>query len=210
MSLLVKASNNNVFVLCFQGDLKQFLWATRKDNIKRNPKLPPLTVAQKTTICSQVANGMEHLSNHRFIHKDLAARNILLTSTLEMKVASLSLCRDVYASEYFPFHTHMLPLRWMPPEAILDDEFSTKTDVWSFGVFVWEVFTLGDLPYKKRTDEEVMKGLKNGDCILDPPPNCPKEMHELIEKCTAESAKDRPSFSEIVLLIGEIQVDSDV
>ena len=210
MLMSTEYSVDNNENICLQGDLKQFLWATRKDNVQRNAKLPPLALAQKITMCHQVALGMEHIANHRFVHRDLAARNILLTPTLDLKVSNLGLCRDVYINEYYPFHHQLIPLRWYPPESLLEEEFSTKSDVWAFGIYCWEVFTLGDLPYKKRTDEEVLKGLKLGDCILDPAPNCPKEIHELIDKCTAEMPKDRPSFSEIAIMLSELEVDSDV
>ena len=194
-----------------QGDLKQFLWATRKDNGKRNLKIQPLTLAQKITMCNQVALGMEHLSNHRFIHRDLAARNFLLSSGLDVKIANLSLCRDVYASEYFPVHHQLIPLRWMAPESITDDEFSTKTDVWSFGICCWEIFTLGNMPYKGISDEEIWKGQKVQELRLDPPScACPQEMLELIGRCMSNNPKDRPSFSEIALSIGDLTVDSDV
>ncbi|KAK2149182.1 hypothetical protein LSH36_463g04014 [Paralvinella palmiformis] len=180
------------------GDLKQYLWATRKDNGRR---IRPLTAAQKATMCSQVALGMEFMAANRFIHRDLAARNMLLSSTLDLKISNLSLCRDVYATEYFPFHQQLIPLRWMPPEAVLEDEYSTKSDVWSYGVFIWELFMLGELPHHERMDEEVLKGLKAGGEPLDMPPECPQELYQLTLKCTAEFAKDRPSFSEIVSII---------
>lgn len=196
--------------VCLQGDLKQFLWATRKDNGKRNVKLPPLTLAQRVTMCNQVALGMEHLSNHRFVHKDLATRNILLSANLDLKISSLGLCRDVYANEYFPFHQQLVPLRWMPPEAVLDDEYSTKSDIWSYGVFIWEIFTSADLPYRLKTDEDVLRGLKTQENKLEPPAGCPEELLALMHKCMASSLKDRPSFSEVALAIGEITVDSDV
>ena len=200
-----------LILFIFQGDLKQYLWATRKDNnMKRNVKVPPLTLAQKVTMCSQVAHGMEHLANHRFVHRDLAARNVLLSSTLDLKISMLSLCRDVYTAEYAVFHQNLMPLRWLSPEAVLEDEFSNKSDVWAFGVFCWEVMTLGDLPHAGRPDEEVLKGLKAGDISLDPVPGCPPEMWSIITRCRAENIAHRPSFSEIALAIGEIEVDSDV
>lgn len=161
-------------------------------------------------MCNQVALAMEHLANHRFIHKDLATRNILLTPGLDLKISNLSLCRDVYAAEYYPFHQQLIPLRWMAPESVLEDEFSTKSDVWSYGVFCWEVFSLGDMPHKRRADEEVLKALKSPDFKLEPLINCPEEMIKLIDKCMQEGAKERPSFSEICVMIGEMTVDSDV
>ena len=191
--------------------MKQFLFAMKKDNGRlQNVKVPPLTTAQKITMCNQVALGLEHMANHRFVHKDLAARNVLLAPNLDVKVTMLSLCRDIYAGEYYLFHQNLIPLRWLPAEAILEDDYSTKSDVWSFAVFCYEVFTLGDMPYRSRTNEEVLRDLKSGDLELDMPPNCPEEMVALIGRCMADSPKDRPSFSEIAISVGEMQVDSDV
>ncbi len=161
-------------------------------------------------MCSQVALGLEHLTNHRFVHKDVAARNMLLSSNLTLKVSSLGLCRDVYATEYFPFHQQLIPLRWMPPEAVLEDEISIKSDVWAYGVFVWEVFTLGDLPYKALMDEDVIKALKAGQCQLEHPAGCPDDIYQLVLRCMRENPTERPSFSEIVIAIGDMTVDSDV
>ena len=174
-----------------------------------NVTLPPLNLAQKITICNQVALGMEALANHRLVHKDLAARNVLISPTLDVKVSLLGLCRDVYAGEYFLYHQALIPLRWMSPEAVIEDDISNKSDIWSFGVFMWEVFTLGDLPYRRRTDEEVLKGFKVGDLIPDPI-SVPDEIHQLMQRCWAECPKDRPSFSEITVAIGDMTVDSDV
>ncbi|ELT99484.1 hypothetical protein CAPTEDRAFT_108481, partial [Capitella teleta] len=195
---------------CEWGDLKQFLWATRPDNGKRNVKLPPLTIAQKVTMCQQVAVGMEHVSNHRFVHKDLATRNVLLSPTLDLKITSLCLCRDVYANEYFPFHQQLLPLRWMPPEAVLDDDYSTKSDVWAYGVFVWEVFSQADLPYRQRTDEDVLRGLKTFENRLEGMRSCPENLANLVAQCMAVNPKERPSFSEIAVIVGEMTIDSNV
>lgn len=195
---------------CDWGDLKQFLLATRKDNGKRIARAPPLTILQKINLCQQVALGMEHLSNHRYVHKDLATRNILLTNRLDVKISLLSLCRDVYAQEYYPHFQCLIPLRWMPPEAVLDDEFSTKSDVWSFGVFMWEVFHLGDLPHKSKTNEELLKGIKVEDIALDISDQCPSGITEVIKKCATLNAKDRPQFSELCITLGELFTENNV
>ncbi|XP_064621209.1 inactive tyrosine-protein kinase 7-like isoform X2 [Lineus longissimus] len=194
---------------CEWGDLKQFLRAMRKDN-GRNVKVPPLTSAQKITMCSQVAAGMEHLSSHRFVHKDLAARNVLLCPNLDLKISNLGLCRDVYAGEYYQYHSQLMPIRWLPAESIVDDDFSTKSDVWSFGIFAWEVFMLGDTPYRRKTDEEVVKAAKAGDLMPDLPTQSPDEMQVVLQRCWSDSPKDRPSFSEISVAIGELMVDTHV
>ncbi len=161
-------------------------------------------------MCNQIALGMEHLSNQRIIHRDIAARNILLNPLLDLKISNLGLCRDVYAAEYYPFHNQLIPLRWMPPEAVFEQEYSSKSDVWSFGVFCWEVFSLCDMPYKLQTDEEVLKGLKSGEFLLETASGTHLSMQQLIKNCLQEEPQLRPSFSEIVVSIGEMIIDSDV
>lgn len=195
-----------IFENFFQGDLKQFLLATR-GHINGRPfpsRVPPLTLAQKLTMYNQIALGMEHLSNHRFIHKDLAARNILLTSRMELKISSLSMCRDVYAGEYFFHNQSFLPLRWTAPEVLQKNDYSTKSDVWGYGVFMWEVFSLGELPYPTLTDEEVFRKLKCCDIQLPLTEQIPIELRDVIRKCLSENPRDRPQFTELCLLLSEL------
>ncbi|KAJ7341188.1 hypothetical protein JRQ81_005011 [Phrynocephalus forsythii] len=188
------------------GDLKQFLRISRTKDEKL--KSQPISTKQKVSFCCQVALGMEHLSNNRFVHKDLAARNCLVSAQRQVKVSSLSLSKDVYNSEYYHYHQAWIPLRWMPPEAVLEDEFSTKSDVWSFGVVMWEIFTLGEMPYSKLADEEVLAGLQSGKTKLPPPEGCPSKMYKVMQRCWAPSPKDRPSFSEIANMLGESPSES--
>ncbi|XP_070578551.1 inactive tyrosine-protein kinase 7-like [Ptychodera flava] len=190
------------------GDLKQFLKATRGENGKNSP--PPLHLNHKISIINQVALGMEHLSNHRFIHKDLATRNCLVSPNLEIKISNLGLTKDVYNSEYYEYHQSLIPIRWLPPEAIFENEYSTKSDVWAFGVFMWEVFALGEMPFSELADEEVLKGLVSGEISLSRPSGCPEELAVLMHRCWEDSPKDRPSFSDIAITIGELQIDSDM
>ncbi|RXM35251.1 Inactive tyrosine-protein kinase 7 [Acipenser ruthenus] len=162
----------------------------------------------KVSICGQVAMGMEHLSNHRFVHKDLAARNCLISAQRQVKVSALGLSKDVYNSEYYHFRQAWIPLRWLPAESIFEDDFSTKSDVWSFGVLMWEVFTHGEQPYIKLTDDEVLAGLQGGKMKLPAPEGCPSKLYKLMVRCWAPSPKDRPSFSELANALGEIPADS--
>ncbi|XP_053568746.1 inactive tyrosine-protein kinase 7 [Bombina bombina] len=188
------------------GDLKQFL---RISKTKENKvKTHPLSSKQKVSICSQVALGMEHLSNSRFVHKDLAARNCLVSAQRVVKVSALGLSKDVYHSEYYHLRQAWVPLRWMPPEAVQDDDFSTKSDVWSLGVLMWEVFTHGEMPYAAVPDEEVLAGLQNGSLTLSPPEGCSSRIYKLMQRCWSPSPKDRPSFSEIVNTLGDSTADS--
>ncbi|KAG8429625.1 hypothetical protein GDO86_019675 [Hymenochirus boettgeri] len=186
------------------GDLKQFLRISKS----KDEKQKTLSSKQKVALCSQVALGMEHLSNSRFVHKDLAARNCLVSAVRLVKVTALGLTKDVYSSEYYALRQAEVPLRWMPPEAVQEDDFSTKSDVWSFGVLMWEVFTHGELPYTSLPDEEVLSGLQNGSLRLHSPDGCPSRVYKLMQRCWAPSPKDRPSFSDIVNTLGDLSSSS--
>lgn len=184
--------------------MKQFLLASRVDNNARR-RIPPLTILQKIGMCNQVALGLEHMSNQRFVHRDLATRNVLLTSRLELKISHMALARDMYANEYVIINNQTaLPLRWLSAEAVLEADYSTKSDVWAYGVFIWEVLHLADMPHKNRSDEELLKGLKAGDVALEFSEHCPSEMIDLVRKCTADCPKDRPSFTEICNSVAEL------
>ncbi|XP_055262622.1 inactive tyrosine-protein kinase 7 [Moschus berezovskii] len=202
------------------GDLKQFLRISKSKDEKL--KSQPLSTKQKERLCdlqadlftsqvglcTQVALGMEHLSNNRFVHKDLAARNCLVSAQRQVKVSALGLSKDVYNSEYYHFRQAWVPLRWMPPEAILEGDFSTKSDVWAFGVLMWEVFTHGEMPHGGQADDEVLADLQAGKARLPQPEGCPSKLYRLMQRCWALSPKDRPSFSEIANTLGDSPADS--
>ncbi|NXD18239.1 PTK7 kinase, partial [Nothocercus nigrocapillus] len=214
------------------GDLKQFLRISKSKDESLKPQ--PLSTKHKVSLCTQVALGMEHLSNSRFVHRDLAARNCLVSAQRQVKVSALSLSKDVYnrsvgsrvrgarldgrmlislpacpaRSEYYHFRQAWIPLRWMPPEAVLEDEFSTKSDVWSFGVLMWEVFMNGDMPYSTLADDEVLAGLQSGKTKLPQPEGCPVRLAKLMQRCWSPSPKDRPSFGELATTLGDNLADS--
>ncbi|KFO36177.1 Inactive tyrosine-protein kinase 7 [Fukomys damarensis] len=187
------------------GDLKQFLRISKSKDEKL--KSQPLSTKQKVALCTQVALGMEHLSNNRFVHKDLAARNCLISARRQVKVSALGLSKDVYNSEYYHFRQAWVPLRWMSPEAVLEGDFSTKSDVWAFGVLMWEVFTHGELPHSGQADDEVLADLQVGKARLPQPEGCPSKLYQLMQRCWAPSPKDRPSFSEIASALGDSPAD---
>ncbi|XP_029030782.1 inactive tyrosine-protein kinase 7 [Betta splendens] len=190
------------------GDLKQFLRISKNKDDK--VKSQPISTKTKVSICAQVAHGMEHLSNHRFVHKDLAARNCLINSQRRVKVSSLSLSKDVYNSEYYHYRQAWIPLRWLPAESVFEDDFSTKSDVWAFGVLMWEVFSYGEMPYTKLNDDEALEGLKTGKLKLPIPEGCPSRIYKLMVRCWALSLKERPSFTDIVHALGDLPSDSKV
>ncbi|KAL6101587.1 ptk7 [Pungitius sinensis] len=190
------------------GDLKQFLRISKSKDDK--VKSQPISTKTKVSICAQVAHGMEHLSNLRFVHKDLAARNCLINSQRRVKVSSLSLSKDVYNGEYYHYRQAWIPLRWLPSESVFEDDFSTKSDVWAFGVLMWEVFSLGEMPYPKLSDDEVLEGLQTGKLKLPVPDGCPSKIYKLMVRCWATGLKERPSFTEIVHTLGDLPSDSKV
>ncbi|PFX20561.1 Inactive tyrosine-protein kinase 7 [Stylophora pistillata] len=207
VTLLGVCKEEEPFYMIFEslekGDLKQFLLSCY-DNGRST-----LNSNQKLAICGQVATGMNYLSSQNFVHKDLAARNCMVGKDMQVKIGFLSFSYDLYNKEYYRFNNVQIPLRWMPPEAIFDDDFSEKSDVWSFGVLVWEIYTLGQLPYHDRSNEEVLKCVKD-DLRLPKPDNCPDTVLEVLEKCWEGNPLARPTFAELMDDVAGISVDSHV
>uniref|UniRef100_A0A3P9A7C4 Inactive tyrosine-protein kinase 7 n=1 Tax=Esox lucius TaxID=8010 RepID=A0A3P9A7C4_ESOLU len=189
-------------------DLKQYLKMSK--NKEEKPKSHHLSTKQKVGVCLQVARGMEHLSNQRFVHKDLATRNCLISAKRHVKVSALGLSKDVYNEEYYHYRQAWIPLRWLPSEAVLEDDYSTKTDVWSFGVLMWEVFSLGELPHASLDHDQVLEELMEGKGKLSLPQGCPSRVYKLMTRCWASSPKDRSCFSDIVSALSELPSESKV
>ncbi|KAM3865337.1 inactive tyrosine-protein kinase 7-like [Diretmus argenteus] len=190
------------------GDLKQYLRMTR--NKEEKPKSHRLSTKQKVGMCIQVARAMEHLSNQRFVHRDLATRNCLVSTRKLVKVSSLGLSKDGYSSEYYQHRQALIPVRWLPAESVFEDDFSTKSDVWSFGVLMWEVFSLGELPYAGLEHPRVLEDLQSGSLSLAPPPGSPSRVQKLMAACCSLSPKDRPSFSDILTGLSNLPSDTAV
>lgn len=131
----------------------------------------------------------------------------MVTKDLQVKIGFLSLSYDLYSSDYYRFNNILIPLKWMAPEAIFSDEFSEKSDVWSYGVLVWEVYSLGQTPFEDRPDEEVLKCIKD-DLRLTKPENCPDTMASVMKKCWDTSPDARPTFDKLYAEISEIAVDT--
>jgi proto-oncogene tyrosine-protein kinase Met len=142
---------------------------------------------------------MEYLSKQRFVHRDLAARNCLLDLNLCVKIADFGLSRDIYEKNYYRIGNKIcrLPIRWMSPESLETQIFNTKTDVWSFGVLIWELFTLGKTPFSKVDNRYILLHLKQGH-RLNKPPSCPDVVYSILLKCWAKNPKSRPSFTKLV------------
>ena len=147
------------------GALRELIW---KSNL-RNPdfyQLSPDEVivkpSQFLSICIQLAKGLDYLSKKRFVHRDIATRNCLVDSQFVCKIADFGLSRDVYESDYYKVGSKSacLPVRWMPPESLLYGRFTIKSDVWSYGVLMWEIFTFATQPYFGASNQEVIDNIR--------------------------------------------------
>ncbi|XP_035698839.1 inactive tyrosine-protein kinase transmembrane receptor ROR1-like isoform X6 [Branchiostoma floridae] len=148
-------------------------------------------------IANQIAGGMDYLASKHFCHRDLAARNCLVGDNLLIKISDFGLSRDIYSSDYYRVQSKsLLPVRWMPPEAIMYGKFSTDSDVWSFGVVLWEIFSYGLQPYYGYSNQEVIEMIRSRQ-LLPCPDNCPARMYSLMLECWNEIPARRPSFNQI-------------
>uniref|UniRef100_A0A8C3L1H9 Fibroblast growth factor receptor n=1 Tax=Chrysolophus pictus TaxID=9089 RepID=A0A8C3L1H9_CHRPC len=132
------------------------------------------------------------------IHRDLAARNVLVTENNVMKIADFGLARDINNIDYYKKTTNgRLPVKWMAPEALFDRVYTHQSDVWSFGVLMWEIFTLGGSPYPGIPVEELFKLLKEGH-RMDKPANCTNELYMMMRDCWQAVPSQRPTFKQLV------------
>uniref|UniRef100_A0A915PNA2 receptor protein-tyrosine kinase n=1 Tax=Setaria digitata TaxID=48799 RepID=A0A915PNA2_9BILA len=179
------------------GDLKSFLRECRPKNTKDQQ----IRMIDLLDMARDVAKGCKFLADNRFIHRDIAARNCLLTKKERgrvVKIADFGMARDIYRQDYYrKGGKAMLPVKWMPPEAFLDGVFTVKTDVWSFGVLLWEIFSLGYMPYPGRSNQEVMSLIVNGG-RLEPPNGVPDQIYTLMLACWSTADTDRPYFDSII------------
>lgn len=157
-----------------------------------------LSARDLTTFSHQVARGMLFLSENGVIHRDLAARNVLVSEDRVCKVADFGFARNLTGGDVYERKSEgRLPIRWMAPESLYDNIFTVKSDVWSFGVLLWEIVTLGSTPYPGMSAHEVMKRVRDG-YRLEKPDHCRRELYNLMYYCWSGSAANRPSFSDIV------------
>ncbi|XP_073726370.1 tyrosine-protein kinase receptor Tie-1 [Misgurnus anguillicaudatus] len=161
-----------------------------------------LTSQQLLQFAADVATGMHYLSDKQFIHRDLAARNVLVGDNLVSKIADFGLSRgeEVYVKKTMG----RLPVRWMAIESLNYSVYTTKSDVWSFGVLLWEIVSLGGTPYCGMTCAELYEKLPQG-YRMEKPRNCDDEVYELMRQCWRDRPYERPPFSQISVQLNRMQ-----
>ncbi|XP_028981961.1 uncharacterized protein LOC107038367 [Diachasma alloeum] len=188
-----------LFEYMTQGDLHEFLicHSPRSEVTLNNASEKVLEQAEFLHISLQIASGMEYLAGHHYVHRDLAARNCLVGENLTVKISDFGLSRDIYSSDYYRVQSKsLLPVRWMPPESILYGKFTTESDVWSFGVVLWEIYSYGLQPYYGYNNQEVIDMIRSRQ-LLPCPEDCPTMVYSLMIECWHEVANRRPQFPEI-------------
>ncbi|XP_018537411.1 tyrosine-protein kinase Tec isoform X1 [Lates calcarifer] len=171
------------------------------------------------SICLDISEGMEHLEANGFIHRDLAARNCLVNEALVVKVSDFGMARYVLDNQYTSSSGAKFPVKWSPPEVFNFSKYSSMSDVWSYGVLMWEVFTEGRMPFEQHQNHEVVTLVTQGHRLYRPKIATPA-IYDIMQLCWHEVTKEssvlprerpeeRPSFSQLCMMISDaLEVDT--
>ncbi|XP_025405792.1 tyrosine-protein kinase Dnt-like [Sipha flava] len=180
-------------------NLKKFL-----QNCKTSESMSyTLTTREIIDMTIQIINGMQYLHRNRHLHRDVAARNCLVNPALKIQIADNALSRDLFPSDYHCLGDNKnRPIKWMAVESLEHKKFSTASDIWSFGVLLWELLTLCQQPYADIDPFEMSAYLQDG-FRLTQPVNCPDELFTVMACCWALAPNERPTFSQVSVFMNE-------
>uniref|UniRef100_A0A8D3D8C3 Proto-oncogene tyrosine-protein kinase receptor Ret n=1 Tax=Scophthalmus maximus TaxID=52904 RepID=A0A8D3D8C3_SCOMX len=182
--------------------------ANRNSSYLENPDDRALTMGDLISFAWQISRGMQYLAEMKLVHRDLAARNVLVAEGRKMKISDFGLSRDVYEEDsYVKRSKGRIPVKWMAIESLFDHIYTTQSDVWSFGVLLWEIVTLGGNPYPGIAPERLFNLLKTG-YRMERPENCSEEMYNLMLRSWKQEAEKRPTFSDISKELEKMMVKS--
>lgn len=160
------------------------------------------------SMCQDVCEGMDYLEAHSFIHRDLAARNCLVNEHNVVKVSDFGMTRYVLDNQYTSSNGAKFPVKWSPPEVLHYSKYSSKSDIWSFGVVMWEIFSEGRTPFENRSNVEVVTDITRG-IRLYRPQRASQPLYAIMYRCWHEKADGRPSFSELLEEIRKLAENQD-
>ncbi|XP_038050026.1 tyrosine-protein kinase RYK-like isoform X1 [Patiria miniata] len=184
----------SVFAYMNLGNLKTFL---RNGRVGPGDTHQSISTKDLVQLAIQISHGMMYLGKRKVVHKDLATRNCVIDEDYNLKITDNALSRDLFPSDYHCLgDNENRPVKWMAIESLLDRKFTAASDVWAFGILIWELVTLGQTPYADLDAFEMASYLKSG-YRMPQPQNCPDELFSLMACCWALLPTDRPKFTQL-------------
>ncbi|VDN21727.1 unnamed protein product, partial [Gongylonema pulchrum] len=213
LHFLVEASVMKQFDTSFIGNLRDYLRSRRPECDENIDNLPIPSEGDYIRWASQIADGMGYLEALKFCHPDMLVSGELYVRRVNclkafvnefdtVKIGDFGMARDVYYHEYYrPGGRRLMPVRWLAPESLLDGKFTLKSDVWSYGIVLYEMLTLAQQPYKGIANDEVFDYIGVQKRIMAKPTECPDFWYDLMARCWKFNARDRPTFAQIVFIL---------
>lgn len=187
------------------GNLRDYLRSKREDEVFNETDCNFFDIIPRDKFhewAAQICDGMAYLESLKFCHRDLAARNCMINRDETVKIGDFGMARDLFYHDYYkPSGKRMMPVRWMSPESLKDGKFDSKSDVWSFGVVLYEMVTLGAQPYIGLSNDEVLNYIGMARKVIKKPECCENYWYKVMKMCWRYSPRDRPTFLQLVHLL---------